>query len=135
MPLMEWGKEFEIGVESMDNQHRRLVDLINELHEAMKVGRGDQQVGTVLEALIQYTKTHFTAEEALMAMHGCPDQEEHRERHEEFVNQVLLLRQGRRSNRLGVGISTSVFLRNWLSKHIQGTDRKYAHYIQQSKAA
>ncbi len=135
MPLMEWRKDFEVGIESMDDQHRRLVDLINELHDAMKVGRGDEKVGTVLDALIQYTKTHFTAEEALMEAHGYPDLGAHHEKHQELINQVLLLRQGHRNHRLGVGISTSVFLRDWLSRHIQGTDRKYAQHIQQSKAA
>jgi hemerythrin-like metal-binding protein len=57
----------------MDNQHRQLVDLLNQLENAMAKGKGKELVGKILSELIRYTQTHFSSEELLMLKHGFPD--------------------------------------------------------------
>ena len=63
MALIAWNDSYSVKVKQMDEQHKKLVEMINQLHDAMKVGQGKQVVGDVLNALVSYTKTHFASEE------------------------------------------------------------------------
>lgn len=66
MSLITWSDSYSVKNMQMDDQHRKLVDLINDLHGAMKLGQGRQKLGTILDALVDYTRTHFRSEELLM---------------------------------------------------------------------
>ena len=77
MPLFTWNESYSVSVKSMDDQHKRLFDLINQLHDAMNAGKGKQMVGLVLKEMLEYTRTHFTAEEKVLerlAYPGLPEQ-------------------------------------------------------------
>ena len=63
MALITWGPSIMVGVPDIDKQHKRLVDLINELHTAMTKGQGRDVVGRVVDALVSYTRDHFGFEE------------------------------------------------------------------------
>ena len=63
MALIEWNDEYSVKVKEIDQQHMKLVNLINELHLAMKEARGREVVGKILTDLISYTKFHFSTEE------------------------------------------------------------------------
>ena len=89
--LMPWTSSFENGVSEFDKQHHRLVDLINELYKAMKTGRGNDVIGKVLDELVDYTGTHFAAEEKLMVKHKYPDYDSHIVIHREFVSLPWLI--------------------------------------------
>ena len=66
-----------MGVPSLDEQHKNLISLVNKLNDAMKSGRGKDVLGDILAKLVNYTKTHFAAEEQLMRMHSYPDLASH----------------------------------------------------------
>ncbi len=59
MALFNWSEEYSVNVNGLDNQHKKLVDLINELHSAMKEGKSKEVLGKIIEELISYTKFHF----------------------------------------------------------------------------
>ena len=66
MPLITWTDELSVSVKDLDSQHQKLFDLVNELHEAMRSGKGKEAVGSILNRLADYTKTHLFYEERLM---------------------------------------------------------------------
>lgn len=78
MALITWNENYSVKVKQFDDQHKKLIDMINELHDAMKVGKGKDVMEKILAGLIQYTVTHFANEERLMKQHNYPDYEQHK---------------------------------------------------------
>ena len=66
MPLFNWSAQYETGILLVDTQHKKLVDAINTLHDAMKEGKGKEKIESTLNFLVEYTVLHFSAEEKLM---------------------------------------------------------------------
>jgi hemerythrin-like metal-binding protein len=66
LALVTWDTSYSVSVKSCDAEHQKLFDLINQLHEAMRLGQGRAIVGPVVQELENYTQTHFRAEEALL---------------------------------------------------------------------
>lgn len=129
MPLIKWLPAHSVGIEEMDKQHQELINLINQLHAAMTTGQGSDAVGDTLSRIIDYTKTHFASEEALMQSFRFPQIASHKSEHQKLTEQVLDLE---RRFQLGQPLSAHEvlqFLREWLPEHIQGSDRKYGNYI------
>lgn len=128
MPLLNWTDAYSVKVKEMDNQHRKLVDLINMLHDAMKGGKGKEVIGEIAASLTDYTKTHFSAEERLMKIHNYPGYEEQKKLHNLLIQQLNDIR---RKYEAGTVLSQEVitFLKGWLINHIQGVDQKYGPFM------
>jgi hemerythrin-like metal-binding protein len=116
---LEWSDALSVGVAAVDEDHKKLVSLVNALFSACFVGVGDEAVSAVLKELIDYTQYHFAREEAFLRSHGSPALEPHAEEHRKLTEQVLAIsRQG------ASALSDEVlqFLRDWLTHHILETD-------------
>lgn len=129
MSLMQWDPRLETGHPRIDEQHRALVESLNDLHRAMKEGRGKDEVGRILVFLRDYTVTHFRMEEQLMAQSGYPHAAVHLKIHADLVAQV-----GDLVNRFEKGNATLTlpvmkFLEDWLTNHIQGEDFRLVQYL------
>jgi hemerythrin-like metal-binding protein len=122
--LIEWSRSYSVGVTQMDNEHKRLIEIINNLYAAMRAGRSADAVGSVLDELIEYTKTHFAHEEKLMQQTNYQDYDVQKRCHVELVNQVLEIQKKFRDG-TALGQEVMTFLKNWLINHIQGLDKKY----------
>ena len=129
MALLAWNDTYSVKVRQFDDQHKKLIILINQLHDAMRVGKGGDVVGEVLKSLIDYTSTHFAAEERLMKMHSYPEYEAHKKEHNQLVVQVLDIQKSMSSGQRPLTMNVMSFLKEWLVKHIQGDDRKYGSYL------
>jgi len=129
MALMEWNPSFSVKVKKFDDQHKKLVDLVNQLHDAMKAGEGNAMLGVVLQSLISYTGSHFADEEKMMQANAYPEYAKHKGEHEKLVKQVLELQQKFQAGNAMLTMSVLSFLKEWLVKHIQGEDKKYGIYF------
>ena len=127
--FMSWNQSYLVNNATIDGQHRRLVDLINELADAMDAGKGREALGGVLEELVDYAATHFGDEEKIFAATAYPDVRAHRAQHESLTQQVLKLREAFRSGANVLSADTLSFLREWLNGHILGTDKGYMPYL------
>ncbi len=127
--LMTWSDNFSVNVKQVDGQHMKLVDLLNNLHNAMKLGRGKEAMGKTFSELLDYTVYHFGTEEGLFTKYGYPDLLSHKKEHEALTRQALDL-SGRFSRGEPVmSIETMTFLKNWLNDHIIGSDKKFGPYL------
>lgn len=127
--LFEWTNDLSVGLKTIDVQHKRLVDLINNLHKAMKERRTQKEMLSVVDELRDYTVTHFKTEEELFARYNYPDTPGHIEQHEKFVEQVLEFGDALRSGKATVTMDVMRFLKKWLTGHIKGTDKQYAPFL------
>ena len=127
--MFEWKDKYTVGVGSVDAQHRCLFGIAAELHAAMSAGTGKASLGKILERLVQYTAMHFAHEERLMRLHDYPDLTAHKAEHDSLTAQVLQFQADFKSGRDTMTVQLLMFLRDWLEKHIMGSDQKYEPYL------
>jgi len=129
MALFNWNDNLNVSNKLFDSQHKQLFDLINQLHDAMLVGKGKEVMDTVLKALLNYTKTHFADEERVLKLHKYPDCERQIKEHQLFVQQILDLQKKQTEGNAAITQVTLNFLRDWLQKHISVEDKKYSQFL------
>jgi len=129
--LMPWSDKLELGIASIDEQHRELVKMVNELHRAMKLKRGAREAGYVLEQLADYTVYHFGHEEKLFEIHQYPDRMNHKVIHDELVSKVVEFKTQFDKGKAGLSMDLMVFLTDWLKNHIMKTDKAYVPFFRE----
>ena len=132
--FVEWSDELSVGIEEIDNQHKVLVDLVNEMNEAIQHRRGNEVVREILSRLADYTRIHFAVEESLMRILGYAGYEAHKVQHEELLGHVLELQDKVHSGRAAIGFELMHFLKFWLTKHIMESDKNYSEFFLQAGA-
>ncbi len=130
MSLMEWKDSFSVSVADIDKQHHKLVDMLNELHDAMQQGKGADALEQILNNMAEYTVVHFKDEEALMKKYGYPRYEEHKALHDAFVEKVAGFQEQLKQKKILLSLSVSSFLRDWLQEHILKVDMDYSQFFQ-----
>jgi hemerythrin len=129
-PLVEWSDALSVGVEQIDNEHKKLVGLLNELHRALQAGMGQGALGGVLDGLYQYTCYHFAHEEILFRRSNYPGYEKHRRQHRNLTAKVLEIYEDFQTGSAEVLPEQVLeFLKTWLSQHIMGADREFGTYL------
>ena len=130
MPTMIWSQEMSVGVVVLDEDHKKLIAMINELHEAMLHGRSKEVFADILCRLSAYTVEHFTREEGFLSETGYPSLDLHHRVHEKLKADVAAIR---RKFDKGVDaalqIDTLQFLQDWLQNHILQTDKRYVAHL------
>lgn len=129
MPLMTWNRQLELGIPSIDSQHKKLVEMLNTLFDGMHAGQGKETLGGVLRGLIAYTTTHFKHEESLFTTFGYGERLAHKREHEKLVEAVLEIQAKYEAGSGALSIEVMNFLKRWLSEHILGSDKKYAPFL------
>jgi hemerythrin len=129
MALFEWSDKYSVNIKEIDEQHKKLIGIINDLHDAMSKGKSNDVLSHVLQDLIDYTRLHFAREERIMSMHGYTDYAAHKAVHEDLVRQVTKFDKEFREEKFGLSIQMMNFLKDWLSKHILETDKKYSPFL------
>jgi hemerythrin len=121
-----WEDKYSVNIEKIDEQHKKLVNIINELHSAMEVGKGKEILSSILDRLIDYVKIHFTEENMLMEEIGYPEHEKHKKEHSEFIKKVLEFQKSFKEGKYGLSVEVIFYLREWLLTHIMENDKKYS---------
>jgi hemerythrin-like metal-binding protein len=133
MALFVWGPQYELGLPEMDTQHRRWVDLLNQVYEGLSKGQSPD-LQALLGECVHYTELHFAAEEAFMLKHGYPNLPEHARQHAEFATRMSGLLGDVQSGTLKLSLPVTTEMKTWLTHHIQKEDRRYAEYILRKQA-
>jgi hemerythrin len=130
MPLLTWTEDMKVNVEVLDEDHKRLFVMINELHDAIAAGHGKKMLMEILYRLMEYTRNHLAREEELLASAGYPGLAVHRHEHERMQQRVQNLRERfEKGSTKMVSLELKSFLQNWWILHIQGTDKKYGPFL------
>lgn len=127
MDVITWSDDLSVGIQVIDTDHRLLISLVNQLNEAVADEQGHDTVGSVLNALCDYTAYHFGREEMLMEACGYADLEAHKAVHAELRERVSEIRNLYADNPgMVLGEDLMAFLNSWLQEHIRDRDRLYA---------
>ena len=115
-----------VGVSALDDDHQRLVGIVNELHEGIVASHKKEILASVLNHLEEYIRFHFAREEEFFSKAHYPGATAHRAEHEGFVIRVANLNERLKTSSVAMlDLELMSFLRNWLITHIQGSDKKY----------
>lgn len=129
MSFFTWKDEYSVRIREIDDQHKKLVAMINELHQALATGKGRDVLGNILQQLIDYTRYHFSSEERLMEKYDYPGYVEHKEIHARLTDKVLELQKEFESSDVKRSIEVARFLQDWLNKHILQTDKAFGPFL------
>jgi len=125
---IEWSEELSVNVPEMDEQHRRLVDILNRFYDAVERGEREEGIKQLFHGVEEYTLFHFNAEEQFMADIGYPDLEAHRKTHQGLIDQLHSARERYEGGDRKAAREFVAFVLSWLYTHIAKTDKKYGEY-------
>ncbi|MFW6292510.1 MAG: bacteriohemerythrin [Spirochaetota bacterium] len=127
---VSWTPELSVGVEVFDAHHRRLFSLVNKLYDVMRSGSQKSTLEEVFDELLEYAVYHFGAEEKAFDLSGYPGADAHRATHAELVAKAGALRNDLDEGRPMIAVDVMVFLRDWVTSHILGEDKRYTEFFQ-----
>ena len=129
MELIKWTKKYSVGITEIDNQHKGLVILINELFSLMSEGKAKAKMPEIFDHLTDYTKKHFFVEESMLIKYGYKEYDQHKEEHQKFIAQLVKLKLDLEKEEITISLKTLNFLKDWLLNHILISDKKYSTFI------
>ncbi len=131
MEYVSWSPLFSVKNPHIDQQHKRLFDIVNEFHSAYKAKENKDYVFSILNKLIQYTEEHFRDEERVLKASGCSDEfyNNHVKEHEKLIEEIFQLNMDLQS-----GVKKSLnelerFFDKWLINHVLEEDKRYLDFI------
>lgn len=133
MAILIWNDQLKVGIDSVDQQHQRLVEILNQLDQAIALGAAPSAKLKLIEALIDYTQYHFQHEENLMrdAGYTADKFDEHCRQHQGFIEKVLTAQAQAQIEPDSVLNGLMDFLMAWLSAHILYSDKQMAMTLNQ----
>ena len=128
MSIIQWSNFFSVGIAEIDDQHKKLIEMLNELYDGITECHGEEAVNDVVPKLVNYTKEHFVAEEKFMIDIDYPDFNKHFQKHYKLAEEAEhfkdMLERGEHVNYLELAILIS----DWLKDHILEDDRSFGKF-------
>lgn len=139
MAFFEWTDAFSVGVEEIDQQHKRLMDLVNRLHDAIECSNSLATMAAVLnefdtvrdaiKELSAYASYHFTLEDQYMRSYAYPKREPHHQEHEAFIESIDVFQRCMDHPTKRVSLDVAAFCKDWWQKHILDMDQKVGAFL------
>jgi len=127
--FFEWDARYNLGVQAMDDEHRLIIEAMNQLHELHEAKALGPRLLKVMQQLVQVTRSHFADEEAYMEKMGYPDLCKHRHMHTHLLERLSQFEaEMRKSGNASPDLFS--FLKMWLKAHICGIDTQYVKFSQ-----
>lgn len=131
---IEWTAAYETGVAEIDDQHRILVNTLNEANARLEANPTTELLEPITRDLLSYALYHFETEETLMSEYGYGEEQKddmaaHLRQHRSFSTQVVAVRDGIKAGKTISREELLSFLNNWLINHILHTDKRLGAFI------
>jgi len=130
---LPWKEKYSVRVKTIDDHHKVLVKLINELNNAMFYEKGRNTISSIIKGLVDYTIFHFDYEEKMLERNGYGDLVNHKKIHVKFVDKMKEIQKDFDSGEKELSKDVMDFLKVWLVEHIMGTDQKYSDLMVKNK--
>lgn len=127
--FIQWSSSYSVNIKLVDEQHKQLMKLINDMHRAMREKKSKDIVGSILNELLDYTVKHFKVEEDWFQQYQYPEYSTHKGIHEKLIKSALDLKARFDKGEEFVNVELMNFLKNWLLNHIMKIDKKYMPFL------
>ncbi len=129
MPFMQWEQEYSVNIQSIDAQHKKMIDMINELYDFVKEGSERERLNETFLRLSVYTVKHFIYEETLFKKYGYADLTEHKRKHDELAERLTEFHKKYSVQKEEISEELLDFFKEAMFEHITKCDRKYIEYM------
>ncbi|MBN2484406.1 MAG: hemerythrin family protein [Bacteroidales bacterium] len=123
--FFEWKPEYSLNIIEIDNQHKKIIELLNQLYEAFMKKDHHEKLGSIIDELEKYAVYHFGTEENYFNKFGYTGKVEHVNEHARFKEKVRSFKDDFNKNKGALTFTVINFLKDWLNKHILIDDKKY----------
>ncbi len=128
--VVKWDDSYSVNVNQLDNQHKRWLQYINELHTAMSQGKSKIIMQNILEKMMEYTRVHLSTEEDLLKRNNYPEYTEHKAIHDKFTGWVTdVYKKYKTDPHASLSLEVMSKIKDWLLNHIKTVDKKYSDYL------
>lgn len=124
-----WSQAYSVNINSIDVQHKKLFEMINNFYDSLKVKKNNEALLEVLKSLKNYTVYHFNTEEALMKQYNFVGLRRHKEEHDRFKEEITSIENKVREGKMVLSLSVTGFLESWVKNHINKTDKEYSGFL------
>lgn len=131
MTKYEWNDSYLLNITEIDNQHKKLLTITNELYEILSGSEEDYKLNMskILKKLTDYTVYHFEAEEKFMASYGYSGTTMHKNAHDFFIAEVNRQIQKLNKETKKDGEQFYSYIANWILTHIAKADKVWADFV------
>ena len=132
--LVSWSSAFSVGIKIIDDQHRELLNLVNDMFNHISEDKTLEQayIGKIVQQAVQFVKTHFKTEEAIMVHINFPGYAEHKRAHDAFVQIVVENVKNFENGQTFVLADFTRYLKEWILTHIAIMDKQYFTYLKRT---
>lgn len=129
MDIIRWRESYEIGIGSMDMQHRKIIELINKLYKVIRKEEPSGSIEEILDEMAKYAEKHLKEEEAILKTNDYPELANHIAAHQRYLDRLKTLMPDSKKEKEAAAKDVYVFLRHWWVEHIVAEDRKYGDFL------
>ena len=129
MAAITWNESMSVKINSIDEQHKKLFEMINDFYNNISKRSNDELILKLVSGMKNYTVMHFSTEERYMKQYKYPSYELHKKEHEDFIAKVNALEEKLKKGTIIVSFEITNFLKDWIKNHIQNTDKQYSDFF------
>jgi hemerythrin len=125
MTLIAWQPEFEIGIESIDHEHRGMIDLLNTLYGRLGQDAAPEEVLDFLGDVLARIAAHFALEESLMRTMNYDQYAAHKTDHEDLLDEIRAITDAyEQADTPDYQTTLARCLREWFNNHFRDMDAR-----------
>ncbi|ERP31154.1 bacteriohemerythrin [Chitinivibrio alkaliphilus] len=128
MNPIEWNSTYSVGVAVLDQQHQRIINVINTLLTS-SVDVSSEEISDTLDTMTRYAEEHFSYEERLLAENNYPGIEEQKEEHRKFIHKTVQFCMKTMVHKGSVPNEVRTYLTLWWNHHIRSSDMAYKEFL------
>lgn len=129
MPFINWDNSFRVNIDSIDEQHKKIMEMINDLHDSITEGAARRNLNEALVRLSVYMVKHFVYEENLFKKHNYKYQKEHKKDHDELAESITEFHKWNMNGKCKLVSDQVEFFKNKMHDHILNYDQKYVSHM------
>lgn len=129
MSFLNWNENLSVKIISIDEQHKKLIELINKFYEDVSHRSNNENISLLIKGMKDYTQMHFDTEEKYMKQFSYPDYAIHKREHDLFIAKVSDVEEKFNKGIIILSFEITSFLKDWIKSHIQGSDKKYSDFF------
>lgn len=131
MKEIEWNESFYTGVRKLDDQHKKIIDMINKLIEMGDLEVNSESISNTLQKMTEYSQEHFDTEEKFMLEYNYPEYSTQKEQHREFIKKTAIFCFETMNYKTSVPKEILIYLKEWWVSHILASDMKYKSFFEE----
>lgn len=129
MAYFNWTDDLSVNNSTIDSQHLKLIEMINDFYGNIKNHSNEKLINTLLIGMRKYAQLHFNHEEMYMKQNHYPEYETHKKEHDLFIEKLVELEKKHSQGKILLTFEITSYLKDWVKRHIKVVDKRYSQFF------